>query len=76
MERIVLKKGIMLAYFINNQMSPFYQGEIFATVLANLQKYGRRYTLIENAGKLYVKTEGVNTVGRAVALLKNLFDGN
>ena len=76
MERIVLKKGIMLAYFINNQMSPFYQGEIFATVLANLQKYGRRYTLIENAGKLYVKTESVSTVGRAVALLKNLFDGN
>lgn len=74
MERVVLKKGIMLAYFINNQMSPFYQGEIFATVLANLQKYGRRYTLIENAGKLYIRTDSVNTVGRAVVLLKNLFE--
>ncbi len=75
-ERVVLKKGMMLAYFINNQMSPFYQGEIFATVLENLQKYGRRYTLIENAGKLYIKTECVTTVGRAVKLLTNLFEGH
>lgn len=73
-ERVVLKKNMMLAYFINNQMSPFYQGEVFARVLANLQKYGRRYTLIENSGKLYIKTEGVTSVGKAVQLLNNLFE--
>jgi len=73
-ERVVLKKNMMLAYFINNQMSPFYQGEVFAKVLANLQKYGRRYTLIENSGKLYIKTEGVTSVGKAVQLLNNLFE--
>lgn len=73
-ERVVLKKNIMLAYFINNRMSPFYQGEIFAKVLANLQKYGRRYTLIEHSGKLYIKTEGVTTIGKAVQLLNNLFE--
>jgi len=73
-ERVVLKKNLMLAYFINNQMSPFYQGDVFPRVMANLQKYGRRYVLIQNQGKLYIKTEGVTSVGKAVQLLNNLFE--
>ena len=71
-ERVVLKNNIMLAYFISNQMSSFYKSPVFGTVLANIQKYGRRFNLTENNGKLYIKTSAVETVDRAVQLLKML----
>ena len=71
-ERVVLKNNMMLIYFIANQMSPFYQSSVFETVLANIQKYGSRFTAVENNNKFYVKTNGVGTVARAVQLVKLL----
>ncbi|MFA5326041.1 MAG: transcription-repair coupling factor, partial [Bacteroidales bacterium] len=71
-ERIVLKNGIMLAYFISNQMSPFYQSKIFSEILNNLQKYGRKYVLIEQNKKLYIKALSVNSVEKAVLVLQDI----
>jgi len=71
-ERIVLKNGMMLAYFISNQMSPFYQSKIFSEILNNLQKYGRKYVLIEQNKKLYIKALSVNSVEKAVLVLQDI----
>jgi len=71
-ERIVLKNGMMLAYFISNQMSPFYQSKIFSEILNNLQKYGRKYALIEQNKKLYIKALSVNSVEKAVLVLQDI----
>ncbi len=71
-ERVVLKNGMMLAYFVSNQMSSFYKSGVFESVLINIQKYGSRFALVENNNKLYIKTTQVNTVDRAVQLLKML----
>lgn len=69
-ERIVLKNNMMLAYFISNQMSSFFSGPVFEKVLGNITRNGRRFSLVENNGKLYVKSNGVPTVGRALKLLE------
>jgi len=69
-ERIVLKNNMMLAYFISNQMSSFYSGPVFEKVLSNITSNGRRFSLVENNQKLYVKCNGVPTVGRALRLLQ------
>ena len=71
-ERIVLKNNVMLAYFVSNQMSPFYQSSDFTQVLDNLQKFGRRYTLTEQNKKLYIKVSGVNKIEKAVHLLQDI----
>lgn len=75
LERVVLKGGTMLGYFISNRMSPFYTGSAFAKVLANIQNNGRRFMVKESNGKLYVKTEGVESVKRAVILAGLLSEG-
>lgn len=71
-ERIVLKNNVMLAYFVSNQMSPFYQSSDFTQVLDNLQKFGRRYTLTEQNKRLYIKVSGVNKIEKAVHLLQDI----
>ena len=53
-------------------MSPFYQSKIFSEILNNLQKYGRKYALIEQNKKLYIKALSVNSVEKAVLVLQDI----
>lgn len=71
-ERIVLKNNIMIAYFICNQMSPFYQSRIFSHIIDYLQHSRGRISIIEQNKKLYIKVLNVNSVEIAVALLREM----
>ena len=74
-ERVVLKKNMMLAYFIQNPMSNFFETKTFARVLDNVARAGNRYSVVQNETRLYLKSVGVTTVARAVQLLRNLGTG-
>ena len=74
-EKVVLKNGIMLCYFVSNQMSPFYSSDIFGNLLHNIQKYGSRFQMKENNGKLYFKAENIESVRQAVRRLALLSEG-
>ncbi|MBO4571839.1 MAG: transcription-repair coupling factor [Bacteroidales bacterium] len=74
-EKVVLKQNIMLLYFVSNRMSPFYKSREFGKVLENIQKYGSRFSVKPSPDKLYVKSENVTTVRRAVELMKLLTEG-
>ena len=74
-ERVVLKKNMMLAYFIQNPMSNFFETKMFARVLDNVARAGNRYSVVQNETRLYLKSVGVTTVARAVQLLRNLGTG-
>ena len=74
-ERVVLKKNIMLAYFIQNPMAKFFETKTFDRVMANILAAGRRYSVVQNETRLYIKCEGVTTVSRAVQLIRNLAEG-
>lgn len=72
LEKIVLKNNIMLAYFISNTMSPFYQSTLFPAILNRIQQFGRRYSLVEQNNKLYIKVAGVTSVEKAVRILQDI----
>ena len=74
-ERVVLKKNMMLAYFIQNPMSNFFETKTFERVLDNVARAGNRYSVVQNETRLYLKSVGVTTVARAVQLLRNLASG-
>ncbi len=74
-ERVVLKKNMMLAYFIQNPMSNFFETKTFERVLDNVARAGNRYSVVQNETRLYLKSVGVTTVARAVQLLRNLATG-
>ena len=47
LEKLVLKKGKMLGYFIADQSSPFYESEIFTRVIQYIQKHPERCRIKE-----------------------------
>lgn len=64
-EKIILKSGILIAYFVNNQMSSYYSSEKFALILAFLQKQHKRFRMKEQKEKLYITVENVTSVEQA-----------
>ena len=71
-EKIVLKKGIMLAYFVSNQLSAYYKSDIFVNILKYIQLPGRKFSLTEKDNKLYIKAAPVKTISEAVSLLQDI----
>jgi len=71
-EKIVLKKGIMLAYFVSNQLSAYYKSDIFVDILKYIQLPGRKFSLTEKDNKLYIKAAPVKTISEAVSLLQDI----
>ena len=74
-ERVVLKKNMMLAYFIQNPMANFFETKTFERVLDNVARAGNRFSVVQNETRLYLKSVGVTTVSRAVQLLRMLSTG-
>lgn len=64
-EKIVLKNGILLAYFVSNQLSSYYKSDHFAKILEFLQKQAKRFRLKEQKEKLYITVNFVESVEKA-----------
>jgi transcription-repair coupling factor (superfamily II helicase) len=54
LERLVIKSGKMVGYFIANPQSPFYETETFTQVLQHIQKNGSNCTLSEKNERLRI----------------------
>lgn len=72
-EKIVLKNEKMVAYFISNQMSPYYKTSQFAQIINSIQhKQGDRYMIKEQNGKLYITVQSVRTIEGAYTLIQKI----
>ncbi|HPJ55115.1 MAG TPA: helicase-related protein, partial [Bacteroidales bacterium] len=69
-ERIVLKNGIMLAYFISDPHSDYYKTELFANILNYISAHPRDFQVKEQKNKLFVKVPHVKSVEAAYNFLK------
>ena len=73
-EKIVLKRGIMLAYFVSDKNSPFYKSALFNSILVRLQGLAGKVTLKQLNDKLYIKAERVTSVERSCSICDNLLN--
>ena len=72
-EKIVLKNGTLVMYFISNSMSPFYRSSRFSDIIKTIQhKDAGRYMLKENNDKLYITVKNVKTIEGAYNLIRKL----
>ena len=69
-EKIMLKQGKMLLYFVSNPDSPYYQSETFGRVLEYLTKNVRRCNLREANGKRSLIVERVPSVDEALTVCR------
>lgn len=76
LEKIVLKKGKMIGYFLSNQQSDFYQSKRFREVLQYVQTHPRNCQMKEketrNGLRLLLTFEKITSVNRALEVLKSL----
>ncbi len=71
-ERIILKKGSMINYFVSNQESSFYQSATFGNILSFVQKHPRHCEMKETNGKLTLRFKEVTEVYKALRILQSL----
>jgi transcription-repair coupling factor (superfamily II helicase) len=68
-EKISLRNGLMTATFITNKESPFYQSNIFSTVLQFIQVYQKTCRMKEVNEKLSLTFRDVDSVSKAIQAL-------
>ena len=71
-EKIVLKKSILITYFVNNPESSFYSSEKFKEVIGNIQASPGIFRMREDQEKLSLRSDQVNSVQEAYQVLQKL----
>lgn len=64
-EKIILKNGMMIAYFVSNQLSGYYSSAKFESIIRFLQQQQRRFRIKEQKDKLYITADNVTSVEQA-----------
>lgn len=71
-EKIIVKNGILIAFFISNPMSQYYKSKIFASVLDKVALKQTIFELKQNDGKLRLISRNIHSIAEAVAVMDNL----
>ena len=71
-EKIIIKNGVMIAFFIYNTMSGYYRSDRFAGILESISKYPNLFELKQNDNKLRIFVRNVDTLSKAYDILKKL----
>jgi len=73
-EKLVLKNGKLIGYFISNPASDFYKSKIFSKILGFVQKQPARFRMKEGREKLTLTCEPIASVKSACELFKILIN--
>jgi transcription-repair coupling factor (superfamily II helicase) len=75
MEKLVLKSGKMIGYFVTKQDSPYYQSEKFTRVLDFIKQNPMTGKMYEKEGSLRFSFNDVISIKQAVRILFAIADG-
>jgi transcription-repair coupling factor (superfamily II helicase) len=70
LEKMILKKGVLIGTFIADQKHPFFEGDTFHGVLRAVQQQPKRFKVYEKAGTLRISVQGVKSVQGAKTALE------
>jgi transcription-repair coupling factor (superfamily II helicase) len=72
MEKLVLKSGKLIAAFVSDEDSAYYQGATFARVLDYLKNHAKDASMYQRNGGLRLKIEKVEAVLQALAIFEDI----
>lgn len=72
MEKIIVKNGLLICFFISNPMSPFYKTKTFERILENINRENSLFALKQVENKLKTVSKGVSSLNEALVILKKL----
>ena len=71
-EKIIIKNGVMIAFFISNPLSQYYRSDIFSKVLEGITMNPNVFELKQNDNRLRIVSRNVDGIAKAYSLLKKL----
>lgn len=71
-EKVLLKSGKMICYYISKQDSPYYQSETFTQMLRLVQSNKAGIKMYEKNHSLRLSVEHIASVSKAIAFLKSV----
>ncbi len=71
-EKVIIKNGIMIAFFVANQMSGYYKSPVFEKVLTRLGDMQGRVEMKQSDGKLKIVARSVPSLAAAFKILNTL----
>ena len=70
-EKIIIKNGLLIAFFISNPMSPYYKTKVFETILERVGSNGK-YEMKQSESKLKIIVRNVTSLSEAKTTLSKL----
>ena len=71
-EKIIIKNGVMIAFFIYNPLSQYYRSDRFSKILENISLNPKIFELKQNDNKLRVFVRNIDTLSKAYDVLRKL----
>ena len=71
-EKIIIKNGLFIAFFVSNQMSSYFKSPVFTKVLEKITENENIFSLKQSEGKLKIVARGVDTMQKAFMILSKL----
>ena len=71
-EKIIVKNGMQIMFFVSNPMSPFYQSKQFEKILTRVNQFPDQYKFNQDGGRLRTVSRGVDSLDKALQILKRL----
>ena len=69
-EKIIIKNGMQIMFFVSNPMSPYYKSSTFERVLNRVDSNPAVFKFNQDGGRLRVVTRGIDTMDKALSILK------
>jgi hypothetical protein len=70
-EKVIIKNGMFICFFISNALSPYFKSEQFSELLVRIGN-NSPFTLKQTDGKLKIITRGIDSTEAALNTLKKL----
>ncbi|MFT5185644.1 MAG: transcription-repair coupling factor (superfamily II helicase), partial [Flavobacteriales bacterium] len=71
-EKLIIKSGLLIGYFVSREDSPYYQSAAFTGILEFMKYNPREGEMYEKNGGLRMKFTNVNNIADAVKILEKL----
>ena len=71
-EKIIVKNGMQIMFFVNNPMSGYYTSKEFEMVLDRVNQNSTLFKFNQDSGKLRTVSRGVDSLDKALQILKKL----
>ena len=71
-EKVIIKNGIMIAFFVSNPVSKYYRSKQFADILDSINRNTPLFELKQNDDRLRIVVRKIDTLSKAYSVLRKL----